>query len=114
MSELESGSSVPRRGLGRELRRLRDAAGVNLAVAADHAEVSVSTLQRIESGRTQCKAMVASALGRLYGAGPDQLGRLAELAKETRAKGWWSPYLDVIPEGWDVYLGLEVAASSLI
>jgi DNA-binding XRE family transcriptional regulator len=113
MSEFEGGSSVPRRGLGRELRRLRESARLNLQTAAAHAEVSVSTLQRIEGGRTQCKAMVATALGQLYGARQEQLGRLAELARETRTKGWWSPYQEMFSEGWNVYLGLESAASSL-
>ena len=35
------------------------------------------------------------------------------LAKETKARGWWHAYGDVIPEGFDVYIGLEEAASQL-
>ena len=35
------------------------------------------------------------------------------LAKETKAKGWWHAYGDVIPENFDVYLGLEEAAQQL-
>jgi len=33
--------------------------------------------------------------------------------KETRAKGWWHAYGDVIPENFDLYLGLEEAASQI-
>lgn len=35
------------------------------------------------------------------------------LARETKARGWWHAYGDVIPEGFDVYIGLEEAASQL-
>ena len=35
------------------------------------------------------------------------------LARETKARGWWHAYGDVIPEGFDVCLGLEAAASPL-
>src|SRR5690348_2579065 len=37
---------------------------------------------------------------------------LMGLAKETKARGWWHAYGDVIPEGFDVYIGLEEAAST--
>jgi len=33
------------------------------------------------------------------------------LAKETKGRGWWHAYGDVIPEGFDLYIGLEEAAS---
>jgi hypothetical protein len=38
------------------------------------------------------------------------------LAKETKAKGWWMSYSDVIPDGYnfDVYIGLEEAAARLL
>jgi Domain of unknown function (DUF5753) len=35
------------------------------------------------------------------------------LARETKAKGWWQAFGDVIPEGFDVYIGLEEAATQL-
>lgn len=33
------------------------------------------------------------------------------LAKETKARGWWLSYSDVINDGFDVYIGLEEAAA---
>jgi hypothetical protein len=36
------------------------------------------------------------------------------LARETKARGWWHADGDVIPEGFDVYIGVEEAASQLI
>lgn len=35
------------------------------------------------------------------------------LAKETKARGWWHSYGDAIPEWFELYVGLEAAASRL-
>ncbi|MDQ3763392.1 MAG: DUF5753 domain-containing protein [Actinomycetota bacterium] len=48
---------------------------------------------------------------RIYGALPDVTEALMGLAKETKARGWWHSYGDAIPEGFNVYIGLEEAAS---
>jgi hypothetical protein len=49
----------------------------------------------------------------LYGASPDMTDALMSLAKETKAKGWWQAYGDVVPEWFDIYIGLEAAAVRL-
>jgi Domain of unknown function (DUF5753) len=38
---------------------------------------------------------------------------LKALAKETKEKGWWFAYSDVIPPYFNVYIGLEEAATEL-
>ncbi|MFC5184803.1 DUF5753 domain-containing protein [Actinomadura harenae] len=38
---------------------------------------------------------------------------LMGLAKETKAKGWWHAYGDVIPDSFDLYIGLEEAVETL-
>jgi hypothetical protein len=35
------------------------------------------------------------------------------LAKETKARGWWQAYGDAVPEWFDLFVGLEAAASRL-
>ncbi len=50
---------------------------------------------------------------RIYAAPPDLTGALMGLARETKAKGWWHAYGDVIPEGFDIYIGLEEAATQI-
>jgi hypothetical protein len=50
---------------------------------------------------------------RIYGAEPELAEALMGLAKETKARGWWHSYGDVIPEYFDVYMGLEESAASL-
>jgi hypothetical protein len=50
---------------------------------------------------------------RLYGATADMTKALMALAKETRARGWWQAYGDVVPEWLDLYIGLEAAATRI-
>jgi transcriptional regulator with XRE-family HTH domain len=110
MTEVATGSTVPRRQLGRYLRDLRNAAGVTLKVAAHELERSEPTLWRIETGQTSVRSLDVKAMCELYGATPAMMSALMSLAKETKAKGWWQAYGDVVPEWFDMYIGLEAAA----
>ena len=44
---------------------------------------------------------------------PQQRQVLTEMAREGHRKGWWAVYDDVLPTGFDVYVGLEAEASAL-
>lgn len=68
---------------------------------------------RIETGQTPLRALDVQAMCTVYGAPSDLTKALMGLAKETKARGWWHAYGDVIPEGFDVYVGLEEAATGL-
>jgi hypothetical protein len=56
--------------------------------------------------------MDVEVMCRIYGASAEMTEVLVGLAKETRAKGWWHSYASVIPDYFDLYIGLEEAASS--
>jgi transcriptional regulator with XRE-family HTH domain len=113
MAEAQAGSTVPRRQLGRYLRDLRGSAGLTVRAAAKQLERSEPTLWRIESGLTSVRAVEVEIMCRLYGASEDMTKALMALAKETKAKGWWQAYGDVVPEWFDLYVGLEAAANRI-
>jgi len=113
MSETTTGSTVPRRQLGRHLRDLRNRARLTVRTAADKLEWSEAKMWRIETGQTSLRSHDVETMCRIYGAPPDLAEALMALAKETKARGWWHAYGDVIPEWLDVYIGLEEAASRL-
>ncbi|MDQ3150511.1 MAG: helix-turn-helix domain-containing protein [Actinomycetota bacterium] len=113
MTEGITGSTVPRRQLGRNLRDLRNRSMLTVRTAAAELEWSEPKIWRIESGRTSLRSLDVEAMCRIYGAQPDLTEALMALAKETKARGWWHSYGDVIPEGFYVYFGLEEAASHL-
>lgn len=113
MTDGTTGSTVPRRQLGRYLRDLRSRARLTVKVAAEELEWSETKIWRIETGQTSLRSLDAQAMCKIYGAPPDLTEALMALAKETKAKGWWMSYGDVIPEGFDLYIGLEEAAKRL-
>jgi transcriptional regulator with XRE-family HTH domain len=108
-----TGSTVPRRQLGRYLRDLRNRQKITVKTAAEQLEWSESKIWRVETGQTSLRSHDVELMCRIYAAPPDLTGALMGLAKETKAKGWWQAYGDVIPENFDVYLGLEEAAAQI-
>ena len=107
-------STVPRRQLGRYLRELRFASGMTIAEAATLVERGSSTLQRLEKGSAErIRILDVEALCRIYDADDTTSAALLGLAQQAKVKSWYHEYGDLIPENFDVYMGLEVAARSL-
>lgn len=113
MTEGLTGSTVPRRQLGRYLRDLRNSARLTVRAAARELEWSEAKMWRIETGQTSLRSLDAEAMCKVYGASAEMTTALMGLAKETKARGWWHSYGDVIPEGFDLFIGLEEAASQI-
>ncbi|MFF1713950.1 helix-turn-helix domain-containing protein [Streptomyces sp. NPDC058268] len=113
MAEGPTGSTVPRRQLGRNLRNLRNGARLTVRAAARKLEWSEAKMWRIETGQTPLRSLDVQAMCVVYGASPELTEALMGLAKETKARGWWHAYGDVIPEWFDLYIGLEEAATEL-
>ncbi|MDT0346661.1 helix-turn-helix domain-containing protein [Streptomyces litchfieldiae] len=86
------------RRLGRELRRLREEAGVGAAEASARAGLNKPHLSHIEAGRTACPEPRLRALLDTYGCSDATLTRaLIELTNAT-GKGWWSEYREILDE----------------
>lgn len=113
MPEGTTGSTVPRRQLGRHLRDLRGQARLTVRAAAAKLEWSEAKMWRIETGQTSLRSLDVEAMCKVYGAKQELTEGLMGLAKETKGRGWWHAYGDVIPEFFDLYIGLEEAAASL-
>src|SRR5882757_6944726 len=113
MTDGATGSTVPRRQLGRHLRELRNQARLTVRAAASKLEWSEPKIWRIETGQTSMRSLDVEAMCKVYGAPADLTQGLMGLAKETKGRGWWHAYGDVIPESFDLYIGLEEAATRL-
>ncbi len=111
MTEGTTGSTVPRRQLGRYLRDLRGQARLTVRAAAAELEWSEAKIWRIETGQTGMRSLDVETMCRIYGAPTDTTEALMALAKETKARGWWHSYDDIISDDFHVYFGLEAAAS---
>ena len=76
-------------------------------------EWSTSTLFRIETGRNRPQPGNVRMLLELYGVtGPERDG-LIQLTREARQPGWWHSFRDVLPNPYEVYIGLEAGAASI-
>lgn len=108
-----TGSTVPRRQLGRYLRELRGSQRITVKSAATQLEWSEAKIWRIETGQTSLRSLDVRQMCEVYGARADLTEALMALAKETKSRGWWQAFGDVIPEWFDVYVGLEEAAAEI-
>lgn len=109
----EQNPTLRARRLALELLRRREASGLSREEAAKRLEWSTSTIFRIETGRTRPQPGNVKVLLELYGVtGPERDG-LIQLAREARQPGWWHSFRDVLPNPYEVYIGLEGGASSL-
>ncbi|TDC74252.1 helix-turn-helix domain-containing protein [Streptomyces hainanensis] len=113
MPEGTAGSTVPRRQLGRYLRDLRNRAGMTVRGSAKALEWSEPKLWRIETGQVSMRSLDVRNMCEIYGAPAELTEALMGLAKETKSRGWWHAYGDVLPEWFDLFVGLEEAASDL-
>jgi hypothetical protein len=113
MTSEDHGSTVPRRQLGRYLRRAREDAQITVKAAADALEWSTPRIWRIENGAVGMRALDVKAMCELYGASAELTEALMGLARETKARGWWHSYGDVLPNWFELYVGLEAAAGRI-
>jgi transcriptional regulator with XRE-family HTH domain len=113
-SAMTTGPTVRRRRLGTELRKLRESNGYKLEEVAAQLGVAPSTLSRIETGKAPTKSAYLNQMLEMYGvveAGQRQV--LVDMAREGHRKGWWAAYDDVLPSGFDIYVGLEAETAAV-
>ncbi|HEY1915263.1 MAG TPA: helix-turn-helix transcriptional regulator [Streptosporangiaceae bacterium] len=101
------------RRLALELLHRREATGLSREEVARRLEWSTSTLFRIETGRSRPQPGNVRALLELYGVTGDERDGLIQLAREARQPGWWQSFRDVLPNPYEVYIGLEAGAASI-
>jgi transcriptional regulator with XRE-family HTH domain len=109
----ETGSTVPRRQVGRLMRQLREQAGISLMAAAEELEFSRARMYRIENGEVPVRKHDVIAMCSIYRASARMTEVLIGLAHESKAKGWWHAYGDVVPGWFELYVGMEQAAGRL-
>ena len=101
------------RRLAVELMRHREASRLSREEVARQLEWSTSTIFRIETGRSRPQPGNVRALLDLYGVtGPERDG-LIQLARDARQPGWWHSFRDVLPNPYEVYIGLEAGAAAI-
>ncbi|MCW2919602.1 MAG: hypothetical protein JWN52_7670 [Actinomycetia bacterium] len=108
------GPTVLRIMLGAQLRHLREASNIGRDAAGYAIRASGSKISRLELGRVGFKERDVADLLTLYGV-TDQKQRevLLSLASRANVPGWWQNYADILASWFEVYVGLEEAASRI-
>jgi hypothetical protein len=71
-------------------------------------------LSRIETGKAPTKSAYLNQMLEMYGvAEPAQRAVLVDMAREGHRKGWWAAYDDVLPSGFDIFVGLEAETAAV-
>lgn len=109
----EQNPTLRARRLALELMRRREASGLSREEAARRLEWSTSTIFRIETGRTRPQPGNVKVLLELYGVTGAERDGLVQLAREARQPGWWHSFRGLLPNPYEVYIGLEGGASSI-
>ena len=109
----DSGSTVPRRQLGRYLREIREDAHITVSAAAKELEWSTPRIWRYETGQVSMHPNDVEAMCRVYGASRETIETMRALARETKAHGWWHSYGEAVKDWFKLYVGLESAATKI-
>jgi transcriptional regulator with XRE-family HTH domain len=102
--------SLRRERLGRELRRLREGAGLLGDDVAARLKWSAAKVSRIENAKTFPTTEDVEDLLRLYGADRARRQQLLELRRGAAQKGWWDEYRGSLPPTALVLLDREAEA----
>ncbi len=97
--------------LGSQLRKLREGRGISRDDAGYRIRASGSKISRLELGRVSFKERDVIDLLEMYGVtDAGERDALISLAREANSPAWWHKYSDVLPDWFQIYVGLEEAA----
>ncbi|WP_267467201.1 MULTISPECIES: helix-turn-helix domain-containing protein [Nocardia] len=110
---------LPRRALGRQLRKMRLRQGMTQAAAARAAESSPQTYGRLEDGlKTKVTDMAMNALCNAFSGTDEERTMILDLAREIRQTmgsdgGWWQTHQEAVPSTFDYFIDLEETATRI-
>ncbi|MCF3964994.1 helix-turn-helix domain-containing protein [Streptomyces fuscigenes] len=113
MSEPRSAPTIGQLVLSRQLRALREGAGLTREAAAKLLHVTVATIRRMESAEVALKIPYLQVLLPAYGLPPADVASYTQLTEEANRPGWWQRFHDVLPGWFGGYVSLEEAAKTI-
>jgi transcriptional regulator with XRE-family HTH domain len=109
-----SSPTVRRRRLAAEMRQLRRASKLTIEQVAESLEWSPGKVSKIENARVSVLPRDARRLLDVYGITEgSERELLLSLARESRERGWWQQYGEIVPDWFATYVGLEAEASAI-
>ncbi len=109
----ETGTTLVRIRLGRQLRTLREAAGVTTEDMEREGLGSKTKIWRVENGRVSVDVPTVRAWCGRYKVPKRETEALVEMALGTAKKGWWREFGESVPGWFELYLDLEGDAARI-
>lgn len=110
-------STVLGRQLGDELRKLREAAGISMAQAAEVLDCTKGKISRIENGHVPVRTPDLIALMQAYQMAEteaqERLVALARRANRRRREGWWHQYASLLSDTYLDQIEMESICESI-
>ncbi|MEV7423551.1 helix-turn-helix transcriptional regulator [Streptomyces sp. NPDC091212] len=113
MSEPRSAPTIGQLVLGRQLRALREKAGLSREQAGRLLRVTVATIRRMETAEVALKIPYVQLLLPAYGLAAPEAEVFLRLAEEANKPGWWQRFHDILPDWFSGYVSLEEAARTI-
>jgi transcriptional regulator with XRE-family HTH domain len=107
-------ATVRARGLGTELRELREKRGLGLRDVAKRLGLSASSLSRTENGLRLTGIEEVAALLVVYEVTGPRWDRLLNLARDSDHSGWWETGHTKLPSQLTALIGFESQATRII
>jgi transcriptional regulator with XRE-family HTH domain len=107
-------ATVRARGLGAELRELREQNHFTTREVAKRLGWSASTVSRTETGQRNISSEDVAALLALYGVAGKEREHLLALAREANQPGWWETRHPGLPSQLTALIGFESEATRII
>jgi len=104
--------TISGRQLAREVRHLREQAGMTGEQAAAAVDWEQSKISRMENAKMRITSGEVMELCEAYGIDGEERVRLVQLARNARHRNWWHEYGEVVKKGFIDYLGFEAEALS--
>jgi transcriptional regulator with XRE-family HTH domain len=106
-------ATVRARGLGAELRGLRNKTGMTVREVGDRLGWSAATLSRTENGLRSASTEDVAALLAVYGISGYVRDRLIAMARENGQNGWLEPAGLTMPSQLPALIGFEAEATEI-
>ncbi|MEU3188882.1 helix-turn-helix transcriptional regulator [Streptomyces sp. NPDC006923] len=113
MSEPRSAPTIGQLVLSRQLRALREKAGLSREDAGRLLRVTAATVRRMEMAEVGLKVPYIQILLPAYGVPDEEIAVFLRLADEANEPGWWQRFHDILPEWFSGYVSLEEAAKTI-
>jgi transcriptional regulator with XRE-family HTH domain len=113
VSEPRSAPTIGQLVLGRQLRNLREKAGLSRELSGKLLHVTAATVRRMETAEVALKIPYLQLLLPAYGVCAADTELFLRLADEANRPGWWQRFHDILPDWFSGYVSLEEAAKTI-